>query len=70
MTSPGVMHRALGPRRWRRLHALMYPAVLAGFVHYAMARGLGRLEVEIEGALLVSAIAVRLGRARDPAPGR
>ena len=70
-TSPGAMHRALGAVRWRRLHTLMYPAVLAGFVHYAMARGLGRLEVEVEGLLLVLAFAARLRRARaapDAAP--
>lgn len=61
-TSPAAMHRALGAVRWRHLHTLMYPAVLAGFIHYAMARGLGRFEVAVDAALLVSAFAVRLGR--------
>ena len=62
VTSPGVMHRALGPARWRRLHTLMYPVVLAAYVHYAMARGLSRIEVAIDGLLLALALAVRLGR--------
>lgn len=61
-TSPGAMHRRLGPVRWRRLHALMYPTVAAGFVHYAMARGLGRVEVAVDGVLLVLALAFRLRR--------
>ncbi len=69
-TSPGLMHRALGLARWRRLHTLIYPTVLAGFVHYAMARGLGRVEVLIDGVLLVLAFAVRLGGRRAAAPAR
>ncbi len=66
-TSPGAMHRALGPTRWRRLHTLMYPAVAAGFVHYAMARGLGRIEVAADGLILGLALAARLWRRRPAA---
>ncbi len=58
-TSPTTMHRLLGPARWQRLHLLIYPAVIAAFVHYAMARGL-RAEVLIDAALICVAIAARL----------
>lgn len=61
-TSADVAHRALGPARWRRLHQLMYPAVIAAFAHYAMARGFLRLEVLIDGVLIVLAISARLRR--------
>lgn len=69
-TSPGAMHRALGPVRWRRLHTLMYPAVVAGFIHYAMARGLGRIDVAADGMVLLLALAARLGRRQPAAPAR
>lgn len=59
-TSTPVMHRRLGPVRWRRLHTLIYPAVLAGVVHYAMARGLGRVEVALDGVLLTLIFAYRI----------
>jgi sulfoxide reductase heme-binding subunit YedZ len=58
-TSPGFMHRWLGAVLWRRLHALMYPTVLAAFLHYAMARGLSRLEVAADAVLLVLSFAWR-----------
>ena len=67
-TSPAVMHRLLGPAPWRRLHTLIYPAVLAAFVHYAMARGL-RAEVIIDGLLLAVVFTARLAPVARPAQG-
>ncbi len=71
-TSADVMHRALGPARWARLHALIYPAVLAAFIHFAMARGFLRLEVMVDTVLLALAVAFRWApwsgsKARGPA---
>jgi sulfoxide reductase heme-binding subunit YedZ len=60
MTSPSVMHSILGPARWRRLHLLMYPTVLAAFVHYAMVRGFHWLEVAADAVLLALSLAWRL----------
>jgi sulfoxide reductase heme-binding subunit YedZ len=59
-TSPGFMHRLLGAARWRRLHALMYPTVLAAFLHYEMVRGFSRVEVAIDAVLLALSFAWRL----------
>lgn len=61
-TSTGSAHRWLGERRWRRLHTLVYPMTLAAFVHYAMARGVTRLEVALDAALLLGAFGWRLSR--------
>lgn len=36
-TSTAAAQRALGARRWKRLHRLAYPAVLLAAVHYVMA---------------------------------
>lgn len=36
VTSNNLSVRRLGPLRWRRLHKLVYPAVLLGGVHYVM----------------------------------
>lgn len=36
LTSTDRAMRRLGPVRWRRLHWLAYPAILAGSVHYVM----------------------------------
>jgi len=35
-TSTDAMIRRLGGRRWKRLHRLVYPAAVAGVVHYFM----------------------------------
>jgi sulfoxide reductase heme-binding subunit YedZ len=61
-TSPGAAHRWLGERRWRRLHTLVYPLTLAALVHYAMVRGITRLEVALDAALLLGAFGWRFSR--------
>lgn len=66
-TSPGAMHRWLGDRRWRRLHTLVYPMTIAALLHYAMARGITRLEVAVDVALLLGALGWRVTR-RATAP--
>lgn len=68
VTSPGALHRWLGERRWRRLHMIVYPMTLAAFAHYAMARGLTRLEVVIDAALLLGAFGWRFTRPAAASP--
>lgn len=68
-TSADIIHRALGPQRWRRVHTLMYPAVAAAFVHYAMARGILRAEVIVDGVLIGVALAMRARRSAGTAVG-
>jgi methionine sulfoxide reductase heme-binding subunit len=59
-TSPGAMHRLLGPVRWRRLHNLIYPIVVAALLHYALARGWRRGEVVVDIVLVTLCLALRL----------
>jgi sulfoxide reductase heme-binding subunit YedZ len=65
-TSTSSARRWLGERRWRRLHGLVYAMTLAAFVHSVMARGVTRLEVALDAALLLGAFGWRLSR-RTPA---
>ncbi|HEX9461073.1 MAG TPA: ferric reductase-like transmembrane domain-containing protein [Alphaproteobacteria bacterium] len=69
-TSADVMHRVLGAVRWRRLHVLIYPTVIAAFIHFEMARGLLRLEVAADAVLLAVAFLLRrrAGAAKSRAP--
>jgi sulfoxide reductase heme-binding subunit YedZ len=67
VTSPAVMHRLLGAQRWRRLHWLMYPVVVAALIHFWLAHGLRMPEVTIEVALVAACFAWRVWPARAPA---
>jgi sulfoxide reductase heme-binding subunit YedZ len=58
-TSASVMHRWLGPELWGRIHRLVYTAAVMALVHYAMARGLTRIEVAVDGVLILVALAWR-----------
>jgi sulfoxide reductase heme-binding subunit YedZ len=60
VTSADVMHRALGPQRWRRLHTLMYPMIVAALIHYLLVRGLRRDEVMVDLVLITVAVVMRL----------
>jgi len=60
VTSPGFMHRWLGTA-WRSIHRLVYAAAALAVIHYAMARGLTRIEMAVEAVLLALAL---LWRAR------
>ena len=61
-TSTDAMARKLGGRRWRRLHALVYPAAIAGVIHYYMMVRAGFLEPLIYACILAALFAVRLAR--------
>jgi methionine sulfoxide reductase heme-binding subunit len=60
LTSVDAMHRLLGTAQWRRIHRLVYAAALLGLVHYAMARGLTRIELPIDAALIALALLWRV----------
>lgn len=62
-TSNSRARMALGIGRWRRLHLLVYPAALAGWLHYALAVRLDRTELYAQAACLALAFAHRLARA-------
>jgi DMSO/TMAO reductase YedYZ heme-binding membrane subunit len=59
------MRRILGPVLWGRIHKLVYAAAVLALVHYAMARGLTRIEVAID-ALLIGVALVWRALARKP----
>ena len=71
LTSPQRMHAALGPAAWRRLHALIYPTVIAAYAHYVMARRFDWREMAALGAAIALLLGSRLWRAlARPADGR
>jgi sulfoxide reductase heme-binding subunit YedZ len=74
-TSAGFMHRRLGAAVWGRIHRLVYAAAALAVIHYAMARGLTRIEMVVDAALVVLALLWRLwprrlsgGAARPSSP--
>lgn len=66
-TSPGFMHRWLGAG-WQRIHRLVYAAAALAVIHYAMARGLTRVEMAVDAVLVALALLWR-ARPRRLSPG-
>ncbi len=60
VTSTDAMTRRLGGRRWRRLHSLVYPAAIAGVIHYYMMVRAGFIEPLTYGLILAALFAVRI----------
>jgi len=60
VTSTDKMTRRLGGKRWRRLHQLVYPAAIAGVLHYYMMVKAGFMEPLIYALILTALFAVRL----------
>lgn len=58
-TSMNAMHRWLGPELWGRVHRLVYTAAALALIHYAMARGLTRIEVAVDALLIGAALVWR-----------
>lgn len=67
VTSNNLSLRRLGPA-WRRLHRLVYPAVLLGAVHFVMLRKGLQIEPLIYLALLLALLALRLPARRRTRP--
>jgi sulfoxide reductase heme-binding subunit YedZ len=62
-TSNDRARSALGIARWRQLQLLVYPAALAGWLHYALAVRLDRTELYAQAACLALALLHRVLRA-------
>lgn len=62
LTSNNWAVKRLGPVRWRRIHTLMYPACLAGAVHFVMLSKTWEPESLIYLAIMVILLATRLPR--------
>lgn len=60
VTSTDGMVRRLGGKRWRRLHMLVYPAAIAGVIHYYMMVRAGFMEPLIYACILAALFAVRI----------
>lgn len=70
ITSSNGMVRRLGALRWRRLHRLVYPALILGAVHFVMLRKGWQIEPLLYLALSLGLLLLRwpgLGRARRAA---
>ncbi len=69
VTSNNLSVRRLGPLRWRRLHKLVYGAVLLGGVHFLMVVKGWQIEPMIYLGVIVILLLVRLAprRRRGPA---
>jgi methionine sulfoxide reductase heme-binding subunit len=68
LTSTAGMIRRLGGRRWQRLHRLIYPAAIAGVVHYWM---LVKSDIRLPlyyGIVVAVLLGVRLYWARTKRP--
>ncbi|MEL6168886.1 MAG: protein-methionine-sulfoxide reductase heme-binding subunit MsrQ [Pseudomonadota bacterium] len=69
LTSSDWSIRKLGGAAWRRLHKLVYPAVLLGGLHYLMLVKGWQLQPIIYLCVVVALLALRLRpRKRQPAP--
>ncbi|MSO73414.1 MAG: sulfoxide reductase heme-binding subunit YedZ [Rhodospirillaceae bacterium] len=60
ITSTDAMARRLGGARWRRLHLLVYPAAIAGVIHYFEMIKAGFMQPLIYGLILAALFGVRL----------
>ena len=60
ITSNNLSLRKLGPKRWRRLHRLMYPAVILGGLHYVMLAKGFQIEPLVYFGLILLLLAARL----------
>lgn len=66
LSSTDASIRRLGPKRWRQLHWLAYPAILAGAVHYVMLSKGWQVEPLAHLAAILAFLGARLGPARRP----
>ena len=67
VTSNNLSLRKLGPKRWRRLHRLMYPAVLLGALHYVMLAKGFQIEPLVYLAVTLALLALRISGPRQRA---
>lgn len=60
VTSNNLSLRKMGPKKWRGLHKLMYPAVILGGLHYVMLAKGFQLEPLIYMGVILGLLATRL----------
>jgi len=73
VTSTNRLMRRLGPKRWKRLHQLVYLIAILGVVHFYMLVKADRTLPLIYGAILAVLLGYRLWRwaaARKPRPAK
>ena len=69
LTSSDRALRRMGPQAWRRLHLLVYPAALAGALHYLMLVKTWEPAPMLWLAVILLLLALRLPRLRYPQRG-
>lgn len=62
ITSNNLSLRKMGPKRWRRLHWLMYPIVILGALHYVMLAKGFQIEPLVYMGVTLFLLALRLPR--------
>ncbi len=60
VTSNNLSLRRLGPKRWRRLHRLMYPAVILGGLHFVMLAKGFQIEPLVYFGFIILLLAARI----------
>lgn len=70
LTSNNLSLRKLGPKRWRRLHRLMYAVVVLGALHFVMLAKGFQIEPLVYLALVLVLLALRLPRFERRSPAR
>jgi sulfoxide reductase heme-binding subunit YedZ len=63
-TSLDAARRLLGSARWRRVHLLIYPALIAAWVHFLLSCRYAGVELAIEGLVIAAALASRARASR------
>ncbi|MBK5926107.1 protein-methionine-sulfoxide reductase heme-binding subunit MsrQ [Rhodobaculum claviforme] len=66
LTSTDAALRRLGPQAWRRLHMLVYPAVLGGAIHWMMLAKTWEVGAATHLAVILVLLALRLPWRRKP----
>jgi sulfoxide reductase heme-binding subunit YedZ len=67
-TSSAAAQRALGARRWKSLHRLVYPAVLLAALHYVLATKVALTMPLLHALAAAALLALRRLPRRTPAP--
>ena len=62
ITSTNALRRKLGPRRWKRLHQLVYPIAILGVIHYDLMVKADTREPLIYAAILALLLGYRVWR--------
>ncbi len=70
ITSNNLSLRKMGPKRWRRLHWLMYPSVILGSLHYVMLAKGFQIEPLVYMGVTLFLLALRLPKFERRTPAK